>query len=319
MAGATEYYLFAILVFGATALLLQALLFHFRRRSDVAKSINRRLALAEKLASQHEVLQELQRERGIENLDWVPSDWMRELWVQSGLRLDAQRAALLFGAVLVVVTGVSWFAMRLGVLALVVGPIIAAMLVLAWLNWVRSRRIEKFGEQLPDAIDIIVRSVRAGHPFSVAVGLVAREMPDPLGTEFGMAADEIAFGLDVRSALQNLNHRAGQNDLKFLVVALAIQSQTGGNLAELLARLSKLIRDRFKLRRRVRALSAEGRLSGLFLTLMPFILFGVISLIAPGYFRDIADHPVVPFLLATGIALLLIANVSIYKMVNFRF
>ena len=106
----------------------------------------------------------------------------------------------------------------------------------------RSRRIFAFSEQLPDAIDVIVRGVRVGLPFSSAVALVAREMPDPVGTEFGMLADEIAFGLDVRTALQNLYRRVGQEDLLFLTVSLSIQTQTGGNIGEILTRLSRLMR-----------------------------------------------------------------------------
>jgi tight adherence protein B len=174
----------------------------------------------------------------------------------------------------------------------------------------------RFAEQLPDALDIIVRGVRVGHPFPMALGLVAREMPDPIGTEFGMTADEISFGLDIRTAIGNLFRRAGQEDLLFFVIAINIQTQTGGNLGEVLQRLSRMIRARAKLRLKVKALTSEGRLSAYALTAMPFVLFAVISVISPEYFGSVRHHPLIPPATIVGLALLFIANVILYRMVN---
>jgi tight adherence protein B len=180
--------------------------------------------------------------------------------------------------------------------------------VVLFLHAARTRRMARFAEQLPDALDVIVRGVRAGHPFSAALGLVAREMPDPIGTEFGMTSDEIVFGLDVRTAIENLHRRTGQQDLLFFVIAINIQTQTGGSLAEILLRLSRMIRSRAKLRLKIRALTAEGRLSAIFL-----------SLISPGYFAEVRHHPVIVPALVFGLTLLLIANVILYRMVNVKF
>ena len=119
---------------------------------------------------------------------------------------------------------------------------------------------------MPDALDVIVRGLRAGHPFRVALGLVAREMPDPVGSEFGIVADEIMFGLGQSAAIDNLFPRVGQEDLSFFSTAVNIQNQTGGNLAEILSRLSTMLRSRSKLRLKIRALSSEGRLSAIFLS-----------------------------------------------------
>src|SRR4029079_19345243 len=143
---------------------------------------------------------------------------------------------------------------------------------------VRRKRIARFSEQLPDAIDVIVRGVKSGYPFTVALGLVAKEMSDPFGTECGMASDEINFGSDIGTALDNLFQRVGHEDLLYLTMALKIQTETGGNLAEILARLSSLLRQRTMLRLKVRAISAEGRLSAVFLTAMPFVLFAIVTL-----------------------------------------
>jgi tight adherence protein B len=193
------------------------------------------------------------------------------------------------------------------------------LLVFLFLRFARSRRIQRFSDQLPDALDVIVRGVRAGHPFSTALGLVAKEMPDPIGTEFGMTSDEIAFGLDVRRAVENLYRRVGQDDLLFFVVSVNVQIQTGGNLAEILLRLSRLVRNRSKVRAKIKSLTAEGRLSAIFLTLMPFILFGVLNLIAPGYYAIARGHPATMPALVLGLSLLAIGNMIMYRMVHFKF
>jgi tight adherence protein B len=143
-------------------------------------------------------------------------------------------------------------------------------------------------------------------------------MSDPIGTEFGMTSDEISFGSEIGAALDNLFQRVGHGDLLYLIMSIKIQNQTGGNLAEILSRLARLIRERAMLRLKVKALSAEGRLSAVFLTAMPFILFGVITLLQPDYFFSIRNHPIaMPALIVCSI-MLAVGNVIIYRMVNFK-
>ena len=170
---------------------------------------------------------------------------------------------------------------------LVAGPLV----VLVYLSIVRQRRIDRFTAQLPDALSIIVRSLRIGHPFVSAIGLASREMREPIGAELAITAEEIGFGQDVTTAVVNMHRRVGQDDLLFLVTAVSVQSQTGGNCAEVLARLSTLMRQRSTLQLKVKALSAEGRLSAWFLTAMPFILYGVIRLLSKDYFGALAGLP----------------------------
>jgi tight adherence protein B len=172
---------------------------------------------------------------------------------------------------------------------------------------------------LPDALDVIVRGLRAGHPFRVALALVAREMPDPVGSEFGIIADEIMFGLEQSVAVDNLAPRVGHSDLAFFSTAVNIQQQTGGNLAEILSRLSKMLRSRSKLRLKIRALSSEGRLSAIALSLTPFILFVIITLLSPDYFFSIKDHPIIVPAMMLGAFMLVVGNVLLYRMVNFKF
>jgi tight adherence protein B len=192
-------------------------------------------------------------------------------------------------------------------------------LVYLYLRIAQQRRIAAFGEQFADALDVIVRGLRAGHPFRVALGLVAREMPDPIGSEFGIVADEVMFGLDQSVAINNLIKRVGQGDLLFFATAVNVQQQTGGNLAEILTRLSRMLRNRSKLRLKIRALSSEGRLSAVALSLAPFVLFGIISLLSPDYFLSVKDHPIIPPLVGMCFGLLVIGNIIMYRMVNFKF
>jgi len=156
-------------------------------------------------------------------------------------------------------------------------------------------------------------------PFSSSVTLVAREMADPVATEFGMLADEIAFGLDLRSALDNLYRRVGQEDLLFLTVAVSIQSQTGGNLGEILSRLSKLMRSRSKMRLKINALSAEGRLSAVALTLLPFALFLIINFLSPAYYSTVRGNALLEPAIYLGLSLLVVGNIIMYRMVHFKY
>ena len=132
--------------------------------------------------------------------------------------------------------------------ALFIGVAIPVFVIMKY----KSYRLKKFAEQLPDALDIMVRSLRAGHPITAAIGLVAREMPDPAGTEFGILVDELTFGLELREALARMGERVDHPDLHFMIVSVTIQHGTGGNLAEVLSNLSSVIRDRFRLYKKVR-------------------------------------------------------------------
>jgi tight adherence protein B len=134
-----------------------------------------------------------------------------------------------------------------------------------------------------------------------------------------MTADEIAFGQDLRTAVENLHRRVGQDDLPFVLMAINVQSQTGGNLGEILGGLSRLLRNRSRLALKIRALSADGRMSAIVLSCIPFVLFGGITLISPGYFAEVRHHPaIVPAAIYAGLSLLL-GNFVMYRMVNFKY
>jgi tight adherence protein B len=177
--------------------------------------------------------------------------------------------------------------------------------VYTWLRNKAKKRLDLFQEQLPDAVELIVRSLKVGHPFSSAIANVASEMPDPLGTEFGVLADESTYGMDITESLDKMAERIDLQDLRFLAVAVKIQAQAGGNLAEILAGLAKVIRSRFKLFRRVDAITAEAKWSGWFLSIFPILALVMINVSQPGYYDGVMSTPVfVPAAIVVGIFLL---------------
>jgi tight adherence protein B len=308
------------LIFGAALFGARALYWLVYRSRTEQRIINRRLALSNELSNPIEVLDTLRRERGLGNLGGAAGfEWLEKLIMQTGLTIGAARLAI-WGVGLVAVFYVPLLLrLELGPFAIFVAVPAGVGAGYLLLRWLRARRIRRFSEQLPEALDIVVRGLRAGHPFRAAIGLVARELPDPIGTEFGIMVDEISFGLDQQSAVDHLQARVGQEDLSFVSIAISIQSQTGGNLAEILQSLSRLLRNRARMRLKIRALTSEGRMSGIFLSVMPFILFLVVNLISPDYFGYLKGSPLVTPALLVGLFLLAIGNVMIYRMVNFRF
>ena len=306
------------LVFFAAILAIESLYWLFYELRGNKKTINRRLTLGEKSAAKGQVLDILRRERGFADFNSPALTRLNDFFVQTGLRVSKTALTLWTLMVAAVILVPLWTLLLPQWLAAGIGLIVAPALVGLYLSITRRRRIERFAQQLPDSLDIIVRGLRVGHPFSSAIELVAREMRDPIGSELGITADEMTFGQDVVTAVSNLYRRVGQEDLVFLAIAVSVQSQTGGNLADVLARLATLMRERVTMRLKIKALSAEGRLSGWFLSVMPFILFGAIQLVATDYFGGLKGSPFLVPALVYGLTSLLLANIAIYRMVNFK-
>ena len=191
--------------------------------------------------------------------------------------------------------------------------------VFVWVNRTAKQRMSLLEEQLPDSIELMVRSLRVGHPFSTAIGIVAKEIPDPLGSEFGVIADEAAYGRDVAESLKAFAERMDSQDLRFLAVAVSIQQQSGGNLAEILEGLSKVVRARFKLFRRVRAITAEAKWSGMFLSGFPILALVLINVIKPDYYDEVKETAayvpaalfVVTFLIINIIYMKVMTNIKV--------
>ena len=239
------------------------------------------------------MLIELRRERGLTGggnyrLGAVA---LNRLILQSGLTIGFTRLGV-FVAVGSVVAFVLVLVFRHSIVeAGAAALFFATVLPYMVLRWLRSRRQGKFAGQFPDALDIIVRSLRAGHPVPVAVNMVGREMGDPIGSEFGIVTDEITYGADLETAMRNLYARIGSDDLPLFVTAVAIQGSTGGNLGEILQNLSGVIRQRFKMRRKIRALAAEGRASAMILSALPIGMFFIILWLVPDFYGSVWDVP----------------------------
>lgn len=186
--------------------------------------------------------------------------------------------------------------LHLGALALpagvVTGVLVGAVFPIMFIREKRARRLKKFSEQLPSALDVMVRALRAGHPAAAAVDLVSTELPDPIGTEFGLLSDEITYGLDFKDALDNMARRLDLQDVRYFAVCVTIQSDTGGNLAEILSNLASVVRARFSLARKVIALSSEARISALLLSVLPVLTILFILWKQPRFYLMAVDDPI---------------------------
>ena len=285
--------------------------------------INRRMTMLQQGANPRQVLQALRRRPSQTSgpfafANSLFGDFDRMI-AQAGLTLSPTRL-LVYQTALASVIFLSltfWTALPT-LAATVLGATLGLGLPLLYIRSRRRRRLRLFGEQLPTALDLLVRSLRVGHPLSASLGIVAQELPDPIGSEFGVVVDEVTYGLDLQEAIENLKNRIDLPDLGYMTVAINIQYNAGGNLAEVLAGLSKVIRDRMQMFRKIRAVSAEGRLSAVFLSVFPFVLAGLLWMINPEYYKQVSDDPLFPFL--TGLTVvLLIVNIFVMRwLVNFK-
>jgi len=283
------------LIFIAVLVLVEGVyLVAFGKSISLNKRVNRRLEMLDKGTKRDEVLAKLRKE-----MDQHMNS--RGLPLYSILADRAQKAAIAFTPrhlilLMVGVSIVAFVGLTVGTEAqlavrVVMGVIMGVGGVFFWVNSKAKKRLGLIEEQLPDAVELMVRSLRVGHPFSSAVSIVCKEIKDPLATELGVIADESSYGRDIGEALKAMSERLDMQDLRFLAVAVSIQQQSGGNLAEILEGLAKVIRARFRLFRRVKAITAEAQWSGKFLSGFPIGALVVIQLLDPNYYDEVLDHP----------------------------
>ena len=315
-----QVYLFYLLVGASAAMFAEGAWLLLHGQSSYRKNINRRLQVMDDRPDRESVLLQLRRERGLTGSGEyrLPLVNLNQLVLQSGLMLGFGRLMVfvIFG-MLMSFGGLLLFdgSFAHAILGALLSGTLLPFFVLKLLRWRRQR---KFSAQFPDAIDIIVRSLRAGHPVPIAITMVAREMPDPAGSEFGIVADEITYGADLETAMRNLFFRVGTDDLPLFVTAVAIQGSTGGNLGEILENLSAVIRQRFKMRRKIRALAAEGRASALILSALPICIFGAIQLSTPDFYASVWNDSLTKVVLAIAGLWMGVGNIIMFRMVNFR-
>lgn len=312
-----------IMIFMAVVVLVEGLyLTVFGKSISLNSRISRRLTLLEKNGNREQVLEQLRKEMS-QHLN------SKSIPLYSILAKKAQRANIAFSpkALIGIMAGLSVFAFlamtvgtsaELGIRVIVsIGMGVGGVYV--WVNNKAKKRMSLMEEQLPDAVELMVRSLRVGHPFSSAIGIVAKEVPDPLGSEFGVIADEAAYGRDVAESLKAFAERMDSQDLRFLAVAVSIQQTSGGNLAEILEGLAKVIRARFKLFRRVRAITSEAKWSGMFLSAFPIVALVMINVIQPNYYDEVRDTAafvpaaliVVAFLIINVIFMKIMVNIKV--------
>lgn len=187
-----------------------------------------------------------------------------------------------------------------------------------YISMKKNRNIQRFQEQLPEALDMMARSVRAGHGFSSALRIVAQEFDNPMGGEFNKVIDEINFGVSVKDALIRLTERVDCDDLKFFAVTVSIQTETGGNLAEVLESISRIIRDRFKLKRHIRTLSAEGKLSAAILIAIPLLVAVTLFLINPDYINTLITDSLGKKAIALSLIMMIVGIAVMKKIVTIK-
>ena len=310
------------LIFLAVLALVEGLyLTVFGKSIRFNNKVNRRLDMLEKGGNREEVLDQLRKEMGQHFAG-------RTIPFYSLLSDKAQKANIAFSpkaliGIMGLLSGVAFLMLFVATAASFPVKVLVAIVfgvggVYVWVNNKAKKRLALIEEQLPDAVELMVRSLRVGHPFSAAIGIVAREVSDPLGSEMGVIADEAAYGRDVGEALKNMAERMDMQDLRFLAVAVTIQQQSGGNLAEILDGLAKVIRSRFKLFRRVKAITAEAKWSGMFLSAFPIVALVMLQMIQPNYYDDVKETEYfIPAALLVG-AFLVINVIFMRMMVNIK-
>lgn len=198
------------------------------------------------------------------------------------------------------------------------GIVLGILAPLGWIIHTRRRRLARIIVQLPEALDMLVRSMRAGHPVATGVGLVAREMNSPISTEFARVFDEMSYGMDLRQAFEKMSQRLELLEISYMLAAMRIQSTTGGNLGEVLAALSIVMREKMKLKAKVKALSAEARFSGIILSALPIFVVIFIVYTNPHYYDLAKTNDLLKAILASAAALMLLGIVLVRKFSNIR-
>jgi tight adherence protein B len=321
-----------VLVFASVVLLAETLVSTLARSRAGGNAVNMRLRMIGRGASRPEAMRRLRRDStavsaGLPMILQRVGRAFERVLMAAGMTMPTGQLLALVGLAPVAVLALIIIVMLaigspigagrlllLATFAIVVG----LALPLVVLQSRGDKRRKKMQEQFPVALDVFVRGLRAGHPVAAALDLLTVEMPDPIGSQFGVVVDEVTYGADLRDALFAMAERWDSDDLRMFVVSLSVQAETGGNLAEILENLSRVIRDRHSMLMKVRALSSEGRMTAVMLTLLPIVAFCALFMLNPGFYLDVADDPM--FMPGFGALILLYAVgfFTIRKMVDLK-
>ena len=320
------FYAFAILLFAAVILFIEgAYLWWTSTRGEEAKRIERRLRLmsagahgsSEQLSilKQRLLSESPAAERLLLQVPRIHS--LDRILEQSDIGWSVAKLFTYILLVFIVTLSICMF-MHLPLIVSIVVSIFVACMPMILVFRARKKRMTQFEVQLPEVTDLISRSLRAGHAFPSAIQMVSEEMPDPVATEFRITFDEINYGIGMNDALQNLATRVPLTDLRYFVIAVLIQRESGGNLAEILGNISKIIRERLKLFAQIRVLSAEGKMSAWVLGILPFAVGSVISVVNPKYISALFTDPVGLKMVAFGVVMIIIGVLWMRSIIRIR-
>lgn len=313
-----------ILIFSAVVFAVERLLSIIVGRRLETQAINLRLDMIGRGMSRGETMQRLRRKvsdlpQNLPNLLAGPAIAFEKMLMAAGLAIPTGRlTVLLIAAPLVIflliilvmlATGAALGFGRILMLA-TFAFLLGAAAPLLVLQIKANRMRKKMQDQFPVALDVFVRGLRAGHPIAAALDLLTVEMPDPIGSQFGIVVDEVTYGADLRDALTAMADRWDLDDMRMFVVSLSVQNETGGNLAEILENLSRVIRERQSMMLKVRALSSEGRMTAAMLTGLPILAFLILFIGNPRFYLDVADDPA---FLPGYVALLTLYGIGFYS------
>jgi len=298
--GGNAFLIISVLVFIAVLLLLESLYFLWKSyKGPNAKKIETRLRA---LSASHDNSQQTQvlKQRMLSGVPAIErfllgisrAHRLDRFILQAGLDWTVSKLLLTCTALAAIGYVVMAYGLHQFSLTSAMASAVLAATPLLYVNHQRSKRLIKFEKQLPEALDLMTRALRSGHAFSSALQMVGEEMADPIAGEFRIVHDEVNFGVALQQALTNLSERIPLTDLRYFIVSVLIQRDSGGNLTEVLGNLSRLIRERLKLLSKVRVLSSEGRLSAWILGLMPFALAGAMNLVNPEFMSPLWNDPI---------------------------
>lgn len=284
-----------------------------------ASFINDRLRALEGEVDRKKAYTKILTERGVNYSQYDDiANHARTYFSQSGLVIARSKTRLIALMVPAIVFFVCFYFTRSLLLTIPATALISILIYVLLVARARRNRIKKFVAQLPMAIDVMVRSLAAGHPVPTSISLVAREMSDPIGSEFGIMNDEMTYGTDIDIAVRNMVKRVGAEELNLLAISLSVQKGTGGNLGEILSNLADVLRGRSLLKQKIRAISAEGRMTSWVMLLFPFGLYFMISAISPRYFDPLWQSGYGTHFLTAGLLMLLFGMMILRRIVNFE-
>jgi tight adherence protein B len=321
-----------VLAFIAVVVLVQTLAGVFLSSGDRKRQINRRLTMLDSGLSPDHVYSSLVRRTAAPNFGGATVAALHEradlFCRQAGVAVTPTRLLAVAGAIAAVLwiigltfthsAGGAGFLLNATV-SLLAACGLSLFAVWTWMNRRRNARLKQIETQLPLALDVVNRAIRAGHPVISAVKLAALEMSDPIGSEFGLIVDETTYGAEFKDALENFARRTGSRDAGFFAVAVGIQSETGGNLAEILEGLASVIRGRGTLALRVKSLASEGKASAYLLSALPVILISVQMVTNPSFYTSKVHDPIFWPIAGSIITLYLIGWVTVNRIINFKY